>query len=497
MDNNWRQQNWKQNKQQQNNNKLDENCIYLKNLINIIKNEVINFNISYINIFADLDQFIIEFIQNVSTCRKTRYGYDTYLKKLFINLEALIKIMKVKIGEINITINFTELNKIMNIIDDTILGPVLQDKNFVELGEFTTLIKEKYPNIPEITWGFDDFISEYNYINNKQCYNINKEDMYKHGAIYMPISENGFMPQELKALKFFKNNKFDEQTFKKYLEAIKYCKNNKINDVIPNEVDVDAEIMILNKSHNTIQYNNNDCKCYVAVHGTIILTSDETKLEESDLETICDSFHCEGFVAKIIEQNNDSCHFNINSIKGIDNDMTKTERTCFKIRHQCFPTIKDGIEVPKKSHPPPTINDFTKEGYELCEHKNYERGAIPQITERVIIATNNINNKKFELVAIPLVNAIKNQSKTKGNSKGKIVGIYDTTGDEKTYRYNLTKLNKDILGKDFVLELKFDGETIILYKTNGTFYIKVRKNVNVFRVNQNGQIKYLLGWTKS
>jgi hypothetical protein len=254
--------------------------------------------------------------------------------------------------------------------------------------------------------------------------------------------------------------------------------------------------MFRDKSHNTYEKsNNNDYKCYVAVHGTIILNSNEKTLKEHDLETICDKFHCEGFVAKIINKNNNGCHFNINS-NDTKNEDAKTSRTCFKIRQQCFPTIVQNIEVPKKSHTPPTIKDFTKEGYELCSHKNYERGTIPKITKRVIIATNSVNNKKFDLVAIPLAEAIDNQFTSKGNSKGKIVGIYDTMGDEKTYRYNLTKLNKDILGEDFVLELKFDGETIILYKTNGKFYFKVRKNVNVFRVNRNGQTKYLLGWEK-
>jgi len=336
--------------------------------------------------------------------------------------------------------------------------------DFVDLEELMKQLAIEYPDYPiKCSLGQLSFDT------------LTEKESKFHTALYTSYDK---MPSILS------NKKFDGgkaiKLIKQIEEAMNFCINKGLFDYIPKGSFVTAELM----GFQNPKYNKNDGKIYVAIHDQMFINMKGEQIEHGDLKTICKKFPCEGFVVKL-------------------QNPTPDKQICFKIKHKCFPSTNP--EKPNEDHELPNPKQFTESGLEICNGNDYSQAVIPNINEQIIIAEQQINTKTAQLCVIPSELAIKKQIGINNDNQTeyavfngeKMKNLFVATGQGNTYMYTDNLLH-NVLDQPLELQLKFDGETIILHKDiNNINHLMVKLNIYVFLVAYpDGEKKYRLGWKK-
>ncbi len=363
---------------------------------------------------------------------------------------------------------------------------VIKKQAFVDLEELVDDIKKYIPDFP------------IKCVLGPLSYELTEEHSKYHIAMYVSNcfeSNNGNeREKELLNIIFNKKYNFGESVIliNDFERAMIFCINNGIFDNIPIGEKITAEAIGPHFQNPKYNFKNDDIDgiydVYVAIHGQIISKIDNELLNFSGLRLVCNNFKTEGFVVKLQHH-------------------TIQNQICFKVKHKYFPSIDDPTKLIKEHSSFPDQTEFTIDGLNICDAKDYSHAVIPKINEPIVIAEKSIKNSNAQLIVLPLEETIKKQLGIQCDNVNqtehlifegeKMKNLFVATGQGNTYMYT-NECIPDVLNQPLELQLKFDGETIILHKdNNGKNHLMVKINVQVFLVEySNGDKKYRFGWKK-
>ncbi len=354
----------------------------------------------------------------------------------------------------------------------------IKQKDFVDLEELIDDIKNNVPGFPIKP------------VMGTLSYDLTIEQSKCHIALFVSncfkSTNDNEKEKELLNIIFNKKYNFGEHVklIGDFEKAMIFCNNNGIFDNIPSGKFITVEGM----GFQNPKYNAESDDIYVAIHGQVILNVDNELLNYTDLRSVCDKFKVEGFVVKLQHH-------------------TVQNQICFKIKHKCFPSIADPTKLIEKHITVPNQSEYTSNGLKICDGKDYSHAVIPKINEPIVIAEKTIKTSNAELIVIPLEEAIKKQLGIQCDNVNqtehlifegeKMKNLFVATGSGDNYMYT-NEVIPDVLTQPLELQLKFDGETIVLHKdNNGNNHLMVKINVYVFLVEYpDGNKKYRFGWKK-
>ncbi len=357
---------------------------------------------------------------------------------------------------------------------------------FVDLEELVDEIKNNIPAFP------------IKCVLGSLTYELTEEHSKCHIAMYVSncFESNNDNKKEQELLNIIFNKKYNSGEsvilINDFERAKIFCDNNGIFDNIPIGKFITAEAMGTHFQNPKYNFKNDDINViddvYVAIHGQVISKIDNELLNFSDLRLVCNNFKIEGFVVKLKHH-------------------TVQNQICFKVKHKYFPSIDDPTKLIKEHSSFPDQTEFTIDGLNICDAKDYSHAVMPKINESIVIAEKSIKNSNAQLIVLPLEETIKKQLGIQSDNVNqtehlifegeKMKNLFVATGQGPTYMYT-DEVIPDVLNQPLELQLKFDGETIILHKdNNGKNHLMVKINVYVFLVEYpDGNKKYRFGWKK-
>lgn len=284
--------------------------------------------------------------------------------------------------------------------------------------------------------------------------NLTDQDHKKHGAFYVSISHIEKLPEILKK-KY--GNKIPQSMFDLREQTAKSCA-----EFFPQDTYITGEQMGgQNRKYNKIE------RPFIALHGAIEANIDNSKVSPEYLEELCELFKLEGFVF-------------------VTNDGDRG-----KLKRAYFPSQKN---VQKKEHSTnPQPEDFSQDGLKLCSNGlyGYDNAALTNVMTPTVIAEKN----DISLTLLPYADVIKKQME-KPFDGDKMFNVLPTTGSGDAYVYG-KELNPNINFENAIVEIKHDGETVLMYKDNNDeFHLLVKLQVYVWKVIKDDFIQYKIGWKK-
>ncbi len=119
----------------------------------------------------------------------------------------------------------------------------------------------------------------------------------------------------------------------------------------------------------------------------------------------------------------------------------------------------------------------------------------PDHHDELTIAKYNVDDVEISLVARSFKETIDHQTKFGVFDGEKMLNFFKTDGKGDTYKYT-HDLQDDILEHDLEFQLKFDGETALVYKdNNGCSHLMIKYQVDVYEiVDDNDNKSYRFGW---
>ena len=298
--------------------------------------------------------------------------------------------------------------------------------------------------------------------------NLTASDHKKHAALYFSFKSKPKIPF---------NKKTNNGQAKSQIEYYDRCQEfveKYISHHMTNGTVISVEVLNLQKRPYNVLPDTFKSAAVVP-HGSIVVDVPSSLWSKDNFDKLCSETIIEGFVV-------------------VDNGTGDR----YKLKNENFHSSTNPEK--KRDNHNKLPDKYTDIGLKLCGgNYSYDSAAlysvINNLSQEEIIANIDINNVTVNMKVIPIKHVIAKQLANPFDGD-KMMNFYRTVGQGPTYRYTDELYNPNILDKSLEFQLKFDGETALVYKDNtGLTHLMVKVQVDVYEIEKNNGSKvWRLGW---